>query len=424
MAAELQMTTESGFRGPFAKTSLVFALIALLGFSGLFLRNTILDTPIYASDEYAYLIAGKFYDHRPALSQDDPGLQVVPNVLYFRIVNAAFRATHNGWETLRVLNVFLYALVGLGFTAVAYRLTGRAIAAGFLLLYFLLPWSGYTASVQPEIVAYFAICLVAFTAIAAIRWSSLLLCALAGFLAAGSYYIKPSIVGIAVGTAFFLLLYFGDKQSQKRRWLFRGLACGAFLISLYLGLLIWRCVAGESWTWLPDFMSGHYGYELRQSTGSGWTTAVSCLGSTCTGHVTVLLLMFPFGITAIVRALRTGPVQSDGEGNHSWLSVTLARWIVWALLASLTVVSYYSVKTAGINDFGARLHGRYLGFALPFLLLFSVLFVHSTFGRADRSQVNQRWLRLSALCLFSGLFVSGTVYRRIFQSLSVGLPWN
>jgi hypothetical protein len=404
MAAELQMISKSGFRSAFCRTPLVFALITVLGVSGLFLRNTVLDTPIYASDEYAYLIAGKFFDHRPALSQDDPGLQVIPNVLYFRIIHGAFQLTQNGWETLRALNIFLYALIGLAFTAVANRLTSRAVAAGFLLLYFLLPWSGYTASVQPEIVAYFAICLVAFTAIAAVRWSSLLLCIGAGLLAAGSYYIKPSIVGIAISTALFLLLYFGDNQSQRRRWLLRGLACSAFLVSLYGGLLIWRCVAGETWAWIPDFMSGHYGYELRQSTGGGWATAVSCLAY-CAGHVTVLLMMFPFGITAIVRTIRAGSIDSTGEGENSWLSLTLARWIVLALFASLVVVSYYSSKTAGISDFGARLHGRYLGFALPFLLLFSMLFVHGMFARDDRLQVNHRWIRLSSLLLFSGLLL-------------------
>jgi hypothetical protein len=419
MAAELQMTTETGFRRGSAKASLVLALITLLGVSGLFLRNTILDTPIYASDEYAYLIAGKFYDHRPALFQDDPGLQMVPNVLYFRLINVAFRATRDGWETLRVMNVVLYALVGLAFTTVAYRLTNRATACGFLLLYFLLPWSGYTASIQPEIAAYFMVGLVAIAAIAAIRLSSLLLCMAAGILAAGSYYIKPSIVGIALGTSFFLLLHFGDNQSRKRRWLFRSLACTAFIGSLYLSLLIWKCVAGENWAWVPDFMSGLYGYELRQSTGSGWTTAAACLAY-CAGHATVLLMMFPLGIAAIVYTIRAARAVPDTASDISWMSVTLARWFVWVLLVSLVVVSYYSAKTAGIADFGARLHGRYLGFAFPYLLLFSLFFLHGLFPEHTQSQSKHRWIRISSLFLFGGLLLWTLFTERYFRIY----PWD
>jgi hypothetical protein len=404
MAGERQMIATSGLRRSSVTAPLVLALITLLGVSGLLWRNTILDTPIYASDEYAYLMSGKFYNHRPAVFQDDPGLQVVPNLLYFRIVNAAFRATHNGWETLRVMNVILYALVGLGFTTIAYRMTNRAIAGGFLFLYFLLPWSGYTASIQPETAAYFSVLLVAIAAVAAIRSSSLLLCVAAGFLTAGSYYIKPNIVGVAVGTAFFLLLYFGENLPLKRRWLFRGLACGGFIASLYLGLLIWRWLAGENWLWLPTFISGLYAYELRQSTGSGWNTAVTCFAY-CAGHITVLLMLFPLATVGIIHALRERPSRSETGDDVSWMSVALARWFAWVVCVSIIAVSYYSTKTAGIADFGARLHGRYFGFALPFLLLFSVLCLHNTFTDHEHSQSQHRQIRLSSLLLFAGLLL-------------------
>jgi len=419
MAAELQMTTESGlFRGS-AKATLVLALITLLGVSGLLWRNTILDTPIYASDEYAYLMAGKFYNHRPVVFQDDFGLQVLPNVIYFRIINAAFRATHNGWETLRVMNVILYALVGLGFTTVAYRTTNRAIAAVFLLLYFLLPWSGYTASMQPETTAYFSIILVAIAAIAALRFSSLLLCAAAGFLGAGSYYIKPNIIGVALGTALFLLLYFGEDLTLKRRWLFRCFACSGFIASFYLGLLIWSWLAGESWRWLPSFMSGLYGYELRQSTGGGWNTGAICLAY-CAGHITILLMMFPLGTAAVVYALRTGKTVSEAGDDLPWVPVTLARWFVWVLCFSIVAVSYYSSKTAGIADYGARLHGRYFGFALPFLLLFSLFFVHNMFARHETLQSQRRWIRLSSTLLFAGLVLWGLFTQDYFRVY----PWD
>ena len=54
-----KMSTATSTRAASFWTGIMLALVTLCGVSGLSLRNSILDTPIYASDEYAYLATGK-----------------------------------------------------------------------------------------------------------------------------------------------------------------------------------------------------------------------------------------------------------------------------------------------------------------------------------------------------------------------------
>ena len=121
-----------------AATYPLLALIVLLGMSGLFWHNALLETPVYASDEYAYFVQGKFFHSREIVLQNDPGLQRIPNILYFRIVNAAFLGTADSWQTLRAMNVSLYCLCGLVFATVVCYIASRGAACWFLAFYFFL----------------------------------------------------------------------------------------------------------------------------------------------------------------------------------------------------------------------------------------------------------------------------------------------
>ena len=61
---------------------------------------------------------------------------------------------------LRPLNVLFHALVGLILAAIIYYTTVPIGTRYFLVLYFLLPWSGYTTSIQPETIAYFGVVMI------------------------------------------------------------------------------------------------------------------------------------------------------------------------------------------------------------------------------------------------------------------------
>lgn len=75
--------------------------LGLIGTGTLFWRAAAAPTPTYASDEYAYLAHGKFLHETTELLRNDPGLQRLPNRLYFRLVNAAYRWTSNGHAALK-----------------------------------------------------------------------------------------------------------------------------------------------------------------------------------------------------------------------------------------------------------------------------------------------------------------------------------
>jgi hypothetical protein len=400
---------------------ILISLLTLIGVSGLLVRNSFFATPIYASDEYAYLASGKFYEHRAEMYAADPGLQRVSNLLYFRIVQQAFAITRDGSALLKLLNVLLYTLVGLAFTAATLYLAGNGAARVFPAFYFLLPWSGYLVSIQPETVAYFSIICVGATAVAAVHFRSRLLCGVAGMLTAAACYIKPNAIGVAVGTAIFLLLSFPRNPSGREHAFVRAEVFVLYLATLYVGLIGCPWILGEHWSWMPAFASGHYATELKaQSPGilrlAGWCLA--CIG----GHLAVLSLLFPVGICGVVAAWKKKTIPAALSDNRSHLAASLARWLTWSGGVSIVFVAYYSVKIDQEAGFAtARLHGRYLGFIFPFLLLFTLLplFSPALWTEASR-RIRSHPLVLASVLLLSAVVAWGVCGRHFFNIY----PWD
>jgi len=354
---------------------LLIGLLAVLGTSGLLLRNSLFDTPIYASDEYAYLAAGKFYENRDAVSADDPGIQRISNLLYFRMVQAAFAITKDGVALLKFLNVVLYALVGLAFTAATLSMVGSGAACLFLVLYFLLPWSGYLVSIQPETVAYFGIMCAGAAATAAVQLRSRLLCGAAGLLTATICYIKPNAVGIAVGTALFFLFSFRPHTLNGRRAFVQAGALFTYFAGLYAGAVLCPWLLGQPWSWWPSFASGYYATELGVQSSGAFRLAGFCLAYVA-GHLLVLSLLFPVGVCGLVLALKKNRTQATPSDGDPYVINTLARWLACAGVVSIVFVAYYSAKIdQGAGFETARLHGRYIGFIFPFLLFFTLQLV-------------------------------------------------
>lgn len=402
-----------GFHWTWCASYALPALLVLLGTAGLLWRNGLIATPIYASDEYAYLASGKYLSDRAAVLQDDAWLQRIPNVLYFRVVQAAYGSTSDGYQTIKALNVVLYATVGLAFSLVASASAlGRWFKCWFLGLYFVLPWSGYTTSLQPEVLAYAFSCLVAFAAVAAVLRHSWLVCALTGVLCAASLYIKPNTVGVAVGTGLFLLGYFASERQTGERLRRSAAAFACFAGALYGGLIVWYWIAGSAWSWWPQLAGSHYSDELNRQSGGAIRTVLACL-TYGAGYVLAFLVLFPGSVTGAVRALR-GPGDAEPEARHAVLR-GLACWFLPVFLASVAMVSYYSVKIGG-----ERLHGRYLGFALPFLLLFTLASLRRPDGNGGRARTEQSGRRLTAAVLAGAAllwWVAGAKYFNIY-------PWD
>ncbi len=403
------------------RSLIVIGLIALIGTSGLFLRNSLFDTPVYASDEYAYLAAGKFYENRDAVYADDPGIQRISNLLYFRIMQGAFAITKDGVALLKLLNVFLYTLVGLAFTATAFYIIGSGAACSFLLLYFLLPWNGYLVSIQPETIAYFGMMCVGAAAATAVYFRSRLLCSVAGLATAAACYIKPNAVGVAVGTGVFLLLTFRQDTLNGRQRFVRLGALLAYLAGLYGGFVLCPWLLGKEWSWIPTFASGYYATELGTPASGGLRLAGLCLAYFA-AHLIVLSLLFPVGVCGLVLALRKNTTPATSSSVGAYLGSTLARWLACSGVVSILFVAYYSVKIDQITGFEvARLHGRYVGFIFPFLLLFTLQLVcSSTVDARTGKRTHYRHLVVASILLLCSLVVWELCGRRFFNIY----PWD
>ena len=207
---------------------------------------------------------------------------------------------------------------------------------------------------------------------------------------------------VVIGTALFFLAHFREDQSRQQRLLYSCSAVATFIASLYFGVLLWRWLAGEPLTWSPDLISNFYARELGQSSGGVWHT-VARLCAYSAGHAVVLLLLFPFGIAGMAELLWKNENAAKPRTAVSSSTVTLCKWFCWVVGPSILAISFYSVKTE-ISQNSSHLHGRYLGFAFPILLLFSLLFFHTGSARADRSAKTKRlWFRIAGCLLLLGL---------------------
>lgn len=222
------------------------------------------------------------------------------------------------------------------------------------------------------------------------------------FICGRGVYVKPNVVPVVIGTALFFLAHFREGQSRQQRLLYSCSAVAAFIASLYFGVLLWRWLAGEPFTWSPDLVSNFYAGELGQSSGGVWHT-LARLCAYSAGNAVVLLLLFPFGIAGMAELLWKNENAAKPRIAVSSTTVTLCKWFCWVLGPSILAISFYSVKTE-ISQHSSHLHGRYLGFAFPILLLFSLLFFHTGSARADRSAKTKRlWFRIAGCLLLSGL---------------------
>jgi hypothetical protein len=396
-------------------------LVTLLGCAALLWRNSYFDTPTYASDEYAYLALGKFYHAQDELFRNDPSLQRLSNVLYLQLVHTALALTPDGYGALKMLNVVLYSLAGFALAVLLRRLTDVKVSCLFLTFYFILPWSGYTASIQPEVMAYFCCLALALCAVAAAVRKSIILCGCAGFLAATAFYIKPNAVGVGIGTGLFFLFAFGRGATWTQRLRSRFWATSAFIASAYAGLVVWPFFMGQSWRWIPQLVSGHYADKLAAPTGGTWQM-IAQVSEYCAGHVAVLLVLFPTGLAGIIDLCwRRSAQPPEAEPQQPLIARVLAQWFVVAVPASIVAVAYYSVKSDASDPLGTRLHGRYLGFMLPLLLFFSLTFMHRTMSRFRSTAVARSVrLRWAALLLFCGLILWFAFTERQFRIY----PWD
>jgi hypothetical protein len=125
----------------------------LLTVSGVLLRVETTSSPIYASDEYAYLKHGLDLG-KPSVGgpERDPGLVGLSNSIYLWIVRLAGRLTGDPTPTIRVVNFVCY-FIGLPLLGgwLLLRCSDRSAVFRFIGLLAVLPSSVFVLSPMPEI---------------------------------------------------------------------------------------------------------------------------------------------------------------------------------------------------------------------------------------------------------------------------------
>jgi hypothetical protein len=352
-------------------------------FAVLVLRVIAVESPVMASDEYAYFMAAK-YDHvRADVYKYDPAMQAVGNEVYPIVFNV--------WEMLsaertamvgRVFNALLYVLSSFVLFAIFARSFDRKTAVISAILYLLFPFSFYAITLLPEVMFQFCVYLIVLVTLGTLRWRAPLAILLPAAVAALAYFIKPHALAVIAAVAGF---YFAAPLAESSKGLLvRRLAWGLVRAVLFLA-------ATALFIYLVKLLSKDAADD-GQLVGSFYASYLSRLSSPAYllrnlwsmldyvgGHLALLLAMFTPGILAIAVACSriskiwrrpAGEIASMAADDRQNMLALMVGLLAIALLLMIAAFTNAASETSEFEKY--RLHGRYLAPLLPLLLGFSV----------------------------------------------------
>jgi len=391
-------------------------LAAFAAFVLLVLRIAAVESPIMASDEYAYFAHAEYAQTAEQLQRLDPGLQAVENRVY--------PALYGVWKAIsphhtalagRIFNALSFVLGAFALFAVFARVFDRKSALISTLLYLALPLSFYSTTVLPEVAFQLSIYLVAGVVVAAGSRPGYRYVAAAAALCTLSYFIKPHAVALIVAcAAYWFATGMLERDVPARvRWR-RALSLTA-IFGLMVGLLIVVVgkllpAAAPSTGILPSFYVVYIGQIFDVAfLSANLINLVNYVG----GHLWLLLVLFTPGsvaILGIVHGLLRGGESTPGADDPAHeRRAYFALFVALMLVAFLLMVALFTSSAAMGNDFERdRLHGRYLAGLLPFLLAYSVW--------ASR-RAGSRLVPLLAMAVLVGFFFIGSTMYHLF-------PWD
>ena len=348
-------------------------LLALLLFLGVYAAfGALLGYPLFASDEYAYFIRGKFFGLDHELVALDPFLQFIDNQLYFAKLHFLHAVGGDATTALvRVLNAVEYGLAGLLLLALFRRLAPDATHVPGFVAFLLLPTAIYNFAVMPETDMVLLGCVLAWLAVVATPRAPLLAAAVAGVVLAVALLVKPHALAMLAALLAYLVLAGGSagRGDALRR---RIAAPLVLLASTWIGLVVlWRLLTGRLALDPGAFLGlTFYGRslllnELAGDAAAKWLSVLDYF----LANLVVMVLVFAPALAGAVhgawRALRAGRAPAAARLD------ALALFTLLMLGAHLAMTAHF---TAGAAILGAadamRLHGRYLAPAvatLPFL---------------------------------------------------------
>lgn len=371
---------------PVPKALLVAMFVA---FVILVARVVSTESPVMASDEYAYFMGAKYAAQGQELYRYDPAMQPIDNKLY-RVLFEAWTLVSTERVALvgRLCNALLFVLSSLLVFWLGSRVFDRKTAAISSIIYLLFPFSFYSTLLLPEVefqaLVYAGVALALWAAGRGSVWAVLL----PALVSAAAYFAKPHAAALVVGTAAFFMV--ADLAGQVgSRW--AGIRLGMARAALYLvataGLVYMvRLLAGDAGGGTGGVVSNFYAYYLQRLSSPAYllSNAWSMLDYVV-GHAWVLMLMFAPGCLVIAgecwraaRSLATGRSEAPLAGD-ALERRRLAVFVALLGIAFLAMIGAFTNTASQVSEFEKyRLHGRYLEPLLPLLLLFSVWGVYTS----------------------------------------------
>lgn len=334
-------------------------------------RIVLSDTPIYASDEYAYFAAAQFYPHLSLLYQLDPYLQQTGNVAFQWVAHRFFVFGPDlAIRFAQFWHFLLWLVTGLLLFLVARGAFGRRAAVLSVAAFFCLPMSSYTASFLPEIDFIFIFVLIFSVFILYWRERPSVASAVCGCLIALALLIKPHAIAILAASLLFQLSRLVGPQRMAARRIVLSIACfGIAFLFANFGLRATLSTGGVALQqgWVGNFYASYLQAGLSPDF---WLRNALGITKYFFAHLVVIALLFP--VTAVVvtgyvvRMPKCRLLCAEGNARHDDYLAFLAS----SFFAFVSMISVFSQQTASASAFEAmRLHGRYLLCLFPLMLV-------------------------------------------------------
>lgn len=341
------------------------------------------ESPVMASDEYAYFMSAKYEAVGQELYRYDPAMQAVDN--------RAFPLLFDTWSLVsservalvgRVFNGLVFVLSALVIFLISCRVFDRPTASISSILYLLFPFSFYSTILLPEVEFQFLV----YATVLLVLWSSArrsVWMVLAPALAsAAAYFVKPHAIALIVGVAGFFTfsgVLVRNAGMSRSGWLgvIRALI---YLLSTGVAIyLVKRVSAGDSAGATTAVASFYGGYLQRLSSPGYLLENAWSIMDYIVGHVWVLLLLFAPGVLAIATECWRAAKALFAKGEVAAVDPVqlqhrrFAVLVAMLCIAFLVMIGAFTNSASQVSEFERyRLHGRYLEPMLPLLLAYSV----------------------------------------------------
>ncbi|WP_293681063.1 hypothetical protein [uncultured Phenylobacterium sp.] len=341
-----------------------------------------ITTPVILVDEYAYLIGGRALDYLDRLKAVAPTVPQFGNSLFLRLIQVLSRSTVPVDVAVKLINALAIATAATWLAGTTLRCADRRRALICTALVAFYPLGSYAAYVLPESLYFLA-----FTGLVGVllvsRGQSFPVWQAAGLLLGLLTLIKAH--GLFALAAFLTaIVVWGlwiERASVKRVAGLCAVTLGGFgLVAIGGGLMVGSAAKVTSHSLVGDFY-----FEMAKAAFMSPDRLLPILDYALL-HLAAILSLFGPAIAFLIRAICARHDDASSSSRYAFVGLFLL----------ILIVSVVAVVAILVGQEPERVHLRYISFALPALLVLSVIW------SAHRPDLESVGLRLFVVALWAG----------------------